>query len=113
MPNYYGNSPVSNPTGPTESYDPNEPGQWKRVQRGGSFLCTDLYCGAYRPFRRMKTTPDTGMSHAGFRVVAEGPCQSSSLAPTCSFLGLRDGPEHAAGAGCAQEVFEIRHHFWV
>ena len=73
MPNYYGNSPVSNPTGPTESYDPNEPGQWKRVQRGGSFLCTDLYCGAYRPFRRMKTTPDTGMSHAGFRVVAEGP----------------------------------------
>ena len=73
MPNYYSNSPVSNPKGPSESYDPNEPGQWKRVQRGGSFLCTDLYCGSFRPYRRMKTTPDTGMNHSGFRVVAEGP----------------------------------------
>jgi len=73
MPNYYRNSPVSNPTGPSESYDPNEPGRWKRVQRGGSFLCSDLYCGSFRPSRRMKTTPDTGMSHAGFRVVAEAP----------------------------------------
>ncbi len=76
MPNYYRNSPVSNPKGPNESYDPNEPGQWKRVQRSGSFLCTDLYCGAFRPSRRMKTTPDTGMSHAGFRVVAEAPAPS-------------------------------------
>ena len=73
MPNYYRNSPVSNPKGPSESYDPNEPGQWKRVQRSGSFLCSDLHCGAFRPSRRMKTTPDTGMSHAGFRVVAEAP----------------------------------------
>ena len=73
MPNYYRNSPVANPKGPNESYDPNEPGQWKRVQRSGSFLCSDLYCGAFRPSRRMKTTPDTGMSHAGFRVVAEAP----------------------------------------
>lgn len=73
MPNYYGNSPISNPKGPNESYDPNEPNQWKRVQRGGSFLCSDLYCGSFRPSRRMKTTPDTGMSHAGFRVVAEAP----------------------------------------
>ena len=71
MPNYYRNSPVSNPQGPNESYDPNEPGQWKRVQRSGSFLCTDLYCGAFRPSQRMKTTPDTGMSHGGFRVAAE------------------------------------------
>ena len=72
---YYAKSEVKNPKGPPmeESNDPNEPGMPKRVQRGGSFLCTDLYCGAFRPSRRMKTTPDTGMSHAGFRVVAEGP----------------------------------------
>jgi formylglycine-generating enzyme required for sulfatase activity len=35
-------------------------------------LCTDLYCGAFRPSRRMKNTPDSGSQHAGFRVVAEG-----------------------------------------
>ena len=72
---YYGKSVVKNPQGPPveQSNDPNEPGMPKRVQRGGSFLCTDLYCGAFRPARRMKTTPDTGMSHAGFRIVAEGP----------------------------------------
>ena len=74
-PEYYSESPVSNPKGPPveQSYDPNEPGSKKRVQRGGSFLCTDLYCGAFRPARRMKTTPDTGMSHAGFRIVVEAP----------------------------------------
>ena len=31
------------------SYDPDEPGVRKRVQRGGSFLCTDQYCTSYRP----------------------------------------------------------------
>ena len=30
-----------NPQGPDSSYDPSEPGTKKRVQRGGSFLCTD------------------------------------------------------------------------
>ncbi len=73
LPDYFSRSPASNPTGPDTSHDPNEPGAWKRIQRGGSFLCTDLYCGAYRPSRRMKTTPDTGLSHAGFRCVADGP----------------------------------------
>lgn len=72
LPDYFARSPASNPTGPDTSHDPNEPGVWKRIQRGGSFLCTDLYCGAYRPSRRMKTSPDTGLSHAGFRCVAEG-----------------------------------------
>ena len=72
-PEYYRESVVSNPKGPPveKSRDPNEPGAKKRVQRGGSFLCTDLYCGAFRPARRMKTTPDTGMAHAGFRVLVE------------------------------------------
>ena len=72
-PEYYRESVVSNPKGPPveKSRDPNEPGAKKRGQRGGSFLCTDLYCGAFRPARRMKTTPDTGMAHAGFRVLVE------------------------------------------
>jgi formylglycine-generating enzyme required for sulfatase activity len=67
LPDYYARSPKRNPQGPDTSFDPNEPGVSKRVQRGGSYLCTDLYCGAFRPARRMKTSPDTGLSHAGFR----------------------------------------------
>ena len=75
-PAYYRASPVKNPGGPLqqESFDPNDGRNRipKRIQRGGSFLCTDLYCGAFRPSRRMKNTPDSGSQHAGFRVVAEG-----------------------------------------
>jgi len=70
LPDYYARSPKRNPQGPDTSHDPNEPGMPKRVQRGGSYLCTDLYCGAFRPSRRMKTSPDTGLSHAGFRCAA-------------------------------------------
>ena len=69
LPDYYGNSPRKNPPGPNESYDPNEPGVVKRVQRGGSYLCSDLYCMGYRPSARMKASPDTGLSHTGFRCV--------------------------------------------
>ena len=43
-----------NPTGPTSSYDPDEPGVPKRVQRGGSFLCSDQYCTRYLPGARGK-----------------------------------------------------------
>jgi formylglycine-generating enzyme required for sulfatase activity len=67
LPDYYAKSPATNPPGPATSFDPNEPGVMKRVQRGGSYLCSDLYCRGYRPSARMKTSPDTGLSHAGFR----------------------------------------------
>ena len=73
LPDYYANCPAKNPPGPDTSFDPNEPGVTKRVQRGGSFLCTDLYCGAYRPSTRMKTSPDTGLQHAGFRCALTAP----------------------------------------
>ncbi|MBG89318.1 MAG: sulfatase-modifying factor protein [Verrucomicrobiales bacterium] len=73
MPDYYRNSPNKNPQGPEESYDPNEPGVWKKVNRGGSYLCNDVYCSGYRPSMRMKTSPDTGISHTGFRCVKTGP----------------------------------------
>ncbi|MBC8326905.1 MAG: formylglycine-generating enzyme family protein [Verrucomicrobia subdivision 3 bacterium] len=76
-PTYYSQSPVKNPGGPLQqdSFDPNDGRNRipKRIQRGGSFLCTDLYCGAFRPSRRMKNTPDSGSQHSGFRVVADGP----------------------------------------
>ena len=72
LPDYYAHSPAKNPPGPDRSYDPNEPGVVKRVQRGGSYLCSDLYCLGYRPGARMKSTPDTGLSHTGFRCVKNG-----------------------------------------
>jgi sulfatase modifying factor 1 len=55
------------PLGPDSSYDPQEPNAPKRVNRGGSFLCSDNYCIGYRPSARMKSSPDTGLFHTGFR----------------------------------------------
>ena len=60
---------VRNPQGPADSYDPSDPGVPKRVQKGGSFLCTDQYCGRYRPGGRGKGEAATGASNVGFRVV--------------------------------------------
>jgi formylglycine-generating enzyme required for sulfatase activity len=62
-----------NPVGPPTSYDPDEPGARKRVQRGGSFLCTDQYCTRYLPGARGKGSEDTGSSHLGFRCVLSPP----------------------------------------
>lgn len=69
QPDYYRNSPERNPQGPDSSFDPLEPGIAKRVQRGGSFLCSDLYCVRYRPGTRGKGAMDSGASHVGFRCV--------------------------------------------
>jgi formylglycine-generating enzyme required for sulfatase activity len=60
-----------NPKGPTKSYDPDEPLITKRVMRGGSFLCNDSYCSGYRVSARMKSSPDSGMEHLGFRCVMD------------------------------------------
>ncbi|MDQ3276959.1 MAG: formylglycine-generating enzyme family protein, partial [Bacteroidota bacterium] len=67
------NKTQQNPTGPAESYDPMEPTVPKRVVRGGSFLCHDAYCKGYRVTARMKTSPDTGLEHTGFRCVKDAP----------------------------------------
>jgi formylglycine-generating enzyme required for sulfatase activity len=64
---------ATDPTGPTASWDPAEPDLPKRVTRGGSFLCSDSYCLGYRPSARMKTSPDTGLMHTGFRCVSDAP----------------------------------------
>ena len=68
-PDYYAKSPSSNPTGPTDSYDPDEPGVVKRVQRGGSFLCSDQYCIRYKAGSRGKGEVTSGSNNLGFRCV--------------------------------------------
>jgi formylglycine-generating enzyme len=65
------NSTAENPRGPDDSYDPREPGILKRVQKGGSFLCTDQYCSRYEPGMRGAGAIDTGTNHVGFRCVAD------------------------------------------
>ena len=58
---------ISNPRGPSDSYDPDEPSIPKRVQRGGSFLCSDQYCSRYLVGSRGKGAQDSGGSNVGFR----------------------------------------------
>ena len=58
-----------NPQGPDSSFDPDEPNVPKRVQRGGSFLCTDQYCTRYMVGARGKGEVSTGCNHVGFRCV--------------------------------------------
>jgi formylglycine-generating enzyme required for sulfatase activity len=53
------------------SFNAANPFQVQRVQRGGSFLCNDSYCSRYRPSARHGCSPDTGMSHVGFRCVQD------------------------------------------
>jgi formylglycine-generating enzyme required for sulfatase activity len=58
-----------NPKGPSEGFDPAEPGQPKRVHRGGSYLCTEQYCTRYMVGTRGKGEVRTGSNHLGFRCV--------------------------------------------
>ena len=68
-----GGSVVRNPKGPESSFDPAEPGVPKRVQRGGSFLCTDQYCTRYILGSRGKGEVRSGSNHQGFRCVKPSP----------------------------------------
>jgi hypothetical protein len=45
-----------NPHGPEMPFDPDEPTEKKRVQKGGSFLCTDQYCTRYIVGTRQKAS---------------------------------------------------------
>jgi formylglycine-generating enzyme required for sulfatase activity len=58
-----------NPQGPDSPFDPAEPTEKKRVHRGGSFLCTDLYCTRYMVGTRGKGEVRTASNHVGFRCV--------------------------------------------
>lgn len=68
-PDYYAVSPKKNPTGPADSYDPDEPGAVKHVQRGGSFLCSDEYCIRYKAGSRGKGESSSASNNLGFRCV--------------------------------------------
>jgi len=61
-----------NPQGPDSPFDPSEPNEKKRVQKGGSFLCTDQYCTRYMMGTRGKGEVNTGCNHLGFRCVKDG-----------------------------------------
>ncbi|HSC86046.1 MAG TPA: formylglycine-generating enzyme family protein [Polyangiaceae bacterium] len=63
---------TTNPQGPEDSFDPSEPGTKKRVQRGGSFLCTSEYCTRYMVGTRGKGEPESPAGHIGFRCVRRG-----------------------------------------
>jgi formylglycine-generating enzyme required for sulfatase activity len=67
-----GQGPTVNPQGPPRSFDPRQPNAPLRCQKGGSFLCHTSYCTRYRPSARHGCTPDTGMSHIGFRCARSG-----------------------------------------
>lgn len=60
---------IRNPQGPPDSFDPQEPGQPKRVQRGGSFLCSEQYCARYIVGTRGKGEISSATNHIGFRCV--------------------------------------------
>jgi sulfatase modifying factor 1 len=68
-PDYYQASPKENPQGPADSYDPDEPDVIKRVQRGGSFLCSDQYCIRYKAGSRGKGEIRSASNNLGFRCV--------------------------------------------
>lgn len=68
---YYSQSPKTNPQGPQTSYDPQEPGAEKRVQRGGSFLCNDVYCERYKAGSRGKGEVNSPTNNVGFRCVRD------------------------------------------
>jgi formylglycine-generating enzyme required for sulfatase activity len=88
---------VDNPIGPEKSFDPLNPEAILHVQRGGSFLCNASYCASYRPSARMSSSPDTGMSHLGFRCVVPGP-QSATPGATANTAA-------AGNAGAAARSF--------
>lgn len=59
-----------NPQGPSQSYDPMQPGMQVKVVRGGSFMCNPSYCKGYRVTSRMMSSEDSGLENLGFRCVA-------------------------------------------
>ncbi len=60
-------APIDNPRGPDKMQGT------LKVQKGGSFLCTDDYCARYRPGARGRGDPGTSSNHVGFRLVKDLP----------------------------------------
>lgn len=68
------------PQGPESSHDPAEPGALKRVQRGGSYLCSPSYCARYVIGSRGKGEIRSAASHLGFRCVRDDPAAQRAAA---------------------------------
>jgi formylglycine-generating enzyme required for sulfatase activity len=74
--------PIIDPKGSDKSFDTIDPYTPKRVTRGGSYLCSSTYCASYRVSARRGTSPDTSLSHTGFRCVVSN--SSADLASHAS-----------------------------
>lgn len=70
-PDYDAKKEGRNPQGPSDSYDPEEPAAVKKVQRGGSFLCSDEYCIRYKAGSRGKGEIRSASNNLGFRCVKD------------------------------------------
>lgn len=70
-PDYYKNSQADNPEGPKNSYDPQEPNAVKRVQKGGSFLCSEQYCSRFIAGSRASGEVNSASNNLGFRCVKD------------------------------------------
>ena len=66
-----GQGVLENPSGAPEHYNPGQPYVLQKVVKGGSFLCSDIYCASYRVSSRMATDVDSGQQHLGFRTVKD------------------------------------------
>jgi formylglycine-generating enzyme required for sulfatase activity len=64
-PDYFRYSPVDDPKGPRTGD--------QKVQRGGSWLCSENYCQGYRVAARQMTAPDSGLNNLGFRCAGDAP----------------------------------------
>jgi sulfatase modifying factor 1 len=68
---YFKISPADNPQGPVSSYDPQEPNSIKRVQKGGSFLCSEQYCSRFMAGSRGSGEVNSATNNLGFRCVKD------------------------------------------
>lgn len=61
------------PRSEVDSYDANYPDIKipRKTVKGGSFLCAPNYCLRFRPAARSPQMVDSGMSHLGFRCIAD------------------------------------------
>ncbi|WP_210415724.1 formylglycine-generating enzyme family protein [Bdellovibrio sp. ZAP7] len=66
-----------NPQGPKSSEKGPDPSYKKRVQKGGSYLCTDSYCSNLDPGARRRGDVWSGSPQVGFRLVTSEPANAS------------------------------------
>ena len=65
--------------------------EFRRVIKGGSFLCHPSYCESYRPTARRGTPYDTGSAHVGFRCAASPAARTTPQTSPSRATGARNG----------------------